>query len=244
MSIKNKLFSIKSVNDSGEVEGYFSTFDVRADSYGDRIAPGCFSNTISEWKSIGKYPPLVWNHNMDDPELVIGRVDDITEDEHGALMKAHFFDTPKAQAVRNLIKEDSVFQFSFAYSVNKERKPNEDEKSADPNIQNVLEDVSLMEVTITPTPANPLAQVTDIKSGRRNSKKDLETMDAIEEALKIALASLHSLREAVNDNGEPDQNGSEPEANDSAESEEQKEALMIRKGALQERIKNLHIMED
>lgn len=230
MSIKNKSFSIKSVNDSGEVEGYFSTFDVRADSYGDRIAPGCFSNTISEWKSIGKYPPLVWNHNMDDPELVIGRVDDITEDEHGALMKAHFFDTPKAQAVRNLIKEDSVFQFSFAYSVNKERKPNEDEKSADPNIQNVLEDVSLMEVTITPTPANPLAQVTEIKSGRRNSAKDA---DKLKQIIQLAQECLGEL----DDTEEPESGSDEPKANETAVSKEQTEAFEKRKGALLATIK-------
>ena len=244
MLYKTKQFDIKSVSDTGKLTGYFSTYQPVADSYGDCVAPGCFSETIKAWAEKGKHIPLVWNHNMDDPELIIGQVDKIEDDEYGPLMTAHFYDTPKAQAARNLMKEGSVYQFSYAYAIDSARKPDESEKAADPNIKQVLEAVSLMEITITPTPAQPLAQVTEIKSGRRNSKKDLETMDAIEEALKNALASLHSLREAVNDNGEPDQNGSEPEANDSAESEEQKEALMIRKGALQERIKNLHLTED
>ena len=244
MNYKTKQFDIKSISDTGELTGYFSTYQPVADSYGDCVAPGCFSETIKAWAEKGKHIPLVWNHNMDDPELIIGQVDKIEDDEYGPLMTAHFYDTPKAQAARNLMKEGSVYQFSYAYAIDSARKPDESEKAADPNIKQVLEAVSLMEITITPTPAQPLAQVTEIKSGRRNRKKDRETMDAIEEALKNALASLHSLREAVNDNGEPDQNGSEPEANDSAESEEQKEALMIRKGALQERIKNLHLTED
>ena len=241
---QEKSFLIKSLSDTGELEGYFSTFDVHADAVGDCVAPGAFKRTISEWEKSGKYPPLVWNHDMENPDNIIGRVDSIEEDEHGPLMKAHFFDTPTAQHVRNLIKEETVFQFSFAYLVDKERKPNESEKTTDGNIKNVLEEVTLLEVTVTPTPANPFAQVTDIKSGRRNSKKDLETMDAIESSLKDALASLHSLRESVNDNGEPNETNNEPKANDAAVSKEQTEALMIRKGALQERIKNLHIMED
>ena len=244
MLYKTKQFDIKSVSDTGELTGYFSTYQPVADSYGDCVAPGCFTKTIKAWEEKGKHIPLVWNHNMDDPELIIGQVDKIEDDEYGPLMTAHFYDTPKAQAARNLMNEGSVYQFSYAYAIDSARKPDESEKAADPNIKQVLESVSLMEITITPTPAQPLAEMVSVKSGRRNSKKDLETMDAIEEALKNALASLHSLREAVNDNGEPDQNGSEPEANDSAESEEQKEALMIRKGALQERIKNLHLTED
>lgn len=244
MLYKTKQFDIKSVSDTGELTGYFSTYQPVADSYGDCVAPGCFTKTIKAWEEKGKHIPLVWNHNMDDPELIIGQVDKIEDDEYGPLMTAHFYDTPKAQAARNLMNEGSVYQFSYAYAIDSARKPDESEKAADPNIKQVLESVSLMEITITPTPAQPLAEMVSIKSGRRNSKKDLETMDAIEEALKNALASLRSLREAVNDNGEPDQDGSEPEANDSAESEEQKEALMIRKGALQERIKNLHLTED
>ena len=244
MLYKTKQFDIKSISDTGELTGYFSTYQPVADSYGDCVAPGCFTETIKAWAEKGKHIPLVWNHNMDDPELIIGQVDKIEDDEYGPLMTAHFYDTPKAQAARNLMKEGSVYQFSYAYAIDSARKPDESEKAADPKIKQVLEAVSLMEITITPTPAQPLAQVTEIKSGRRNSKKDLETMDAIESSLKDALASLHSLRESVNDNGEPNETNNEPKANEEASSKEQTEALMIRKGALQERIKNLHIMED
>lgn len=244
MGLKKKGFEVKKekafkaeMNDSGQISGYFSTYDKDPDGYGDIIAPGAFTDTIKAREATGHPFPLCWNHDLNQ---IIGAVDSIEDTEKGPFMKAHFFDTPLAQEKRVLVKEGVVYQFSFAYDTLEEKSV----KLDDGTRANELDKVEVFEISVVPIPANQHAVVTDIKSGRRNSKKDLETMDAIEEALKNALASLHSLREAVNDNGEPDQNGSEPEANDSAESEEQKEALMIRKGALQERIKNLHLTED
>ena len=228
---QEKSFLIKSLSDTGELEGYFSTFDVHADAVGDCVAPGAFKRTISEWEKSGKYPPLVWNHDMENPDNIIGRVDSIEEDEHGPLMKAHFFDTPTAQHVRNLIKEETVFQFSFAYLVDKERKPNESEKTTDGNIKNVLEEVTLLEVTVTPTPANPLAMVTDVKSGRRNSAKDA---DKLKQIIQLAQECLGEL----DDTEEPESGSDEPKANEAAVSEELTEAEKAAKDALLEKIDN------
>ena len=175
---------------------------------------------------------------MENPDNIIGRVDSIEEDEHGPLMKAHFFDTPTAQHVRNLIKEETVFQFSFAYLVDKERKPNESEKTTDGNIKNVLEEVTLLEVTVTPTPANPLAMVTDVKSGRRNSAKDAES---IKEALSLNEQQhevLVALLGEVSDTEESGGAKDEPKANDAAVSKEQTEAAKAAKDALLEKIDN------
>lgn len=206
MNYKTKQFDIKSISDTGELTGYFSTYQPVADSYGDCVAPGCFTETIKAWSEKGKHIPLVWNHNMDDPELIIGQVDKIEDDEYGPLMTAHFYDTPKAQAARNLMKEGSVYQFSYAYSIDSARKPNENEKAVDPNINQVLEAVSLMEITITPTPAQPLAEMVSVKAGRRNSKSD-------EDKIKQAISLLQSvLDEEDSDDGED-----KPEANEASE---------------------------
>ena len=222
MNYKTKQFEIKSVSDTGEVTGYFSTYDVKADAYGDIIAPHAFDETIKARREIGKPFPLVWNHNMDDPELIIGQVDNIEDDENGPLMTAHFYDTPKAQAARNLVKEGSVYQFSFAYGIDAARKPNDDEKSADPNIRQVLEKLSLLEVTITPTPANPYAVVTDVKAGRRNSAKDA---DAIREAITLLQGVLGELEDTDEELKGSD---AKSEEQDPANDEEQKklEALL------------------
>ena len=219
MNYKTKQFDIKSISDTGELTGYFSTYQPVADSYGDCVAPGCFTETIKAWAEKGKHIPLVWNHNMDDPELIIGQVDKIEDDEYGPLMTAHFYDTPKAQAARNLMKEGSVYQFSYAYGIDSARKPNETEKAADPNIFQVLEAVSLMEITITPTPAQPLAEMVSVKAGRRNSKSD-------EQAIREAIALL----ESVLDDEESDDGEDNVEANGAPEEQKQsnpqKDALL------------------
>lgn len=235
MNYKTKQFDIKSVSDTGELTGYFSTYQPVADSYGDCVAPGCFTETIKAWAEKGKHIPLVWNHNMDDPELIIGQVDKIEDDEYGPLMTAHFYDTPKAQAARNLMKEGSVYQFSYAYAIDSARKPDESEKAADPNIKQVLESVSLMEITITPTPAQPLAEMVSVKAGKRNSKADA---DKLEQAITLIREVLGQL-----DDTEEQKDGEEPiEVNADATAEEPKEVNPA-KAALLETIEKFSTKE-
>ncbi len=201
MNFKTKQFDIKSISDTGELTGYFSTYQPIADSYGDCIAPGCFTETIKAWDEKGKHIPLVWNHNMDDPELIIGQVDKIEDEEYGPFMTAHFYNTPKAQAARNLMKEGSVYQFSYAYKIDAARKPNENEKAADPNIYQVLEAVSLMEITITPTPAQPLAEMVSIKAKKQNSKSN---EDIVKQIISLASQLLDDEVNDIEDDGKDD----------------------------------------
>ena len=226
MKYKTKQFDIKSISDAGEVTGYFSTYDIAADSYGDIVAPHAFDKTIKARKEIGKPFPLVWNHNMEDPELIIGQVDKIENDEHGPLMTAHFYDTPKAQAARNLVKEGSVYQFSFAYDVKAWREPSSAEKAIDPNIINVLEEVDLIEVTITPMPANPRAEVTSAKAGRRNRKTD---EDIIKQIISLANQLLDDEVEDTEDPGE--ESGAKSEELDTANDEERERMTRLLKEA-------------
>ena len=235
MGLKKKGFEVKKekafkaeMNDSGQISGYFSTYDKDPDSYGDIIAPGAFTDTIKAREATGHPFPLCWNHDLDQ---IIGAVDSIEDTEKGPFMKAHFFDTPLAQEKRALVKEGVVYQFSFAYDTLEEKSV----KLDDGTRANELDKVDVFEISVVPIPANQHAVVTDIKSGRRNSKKDLETMDAIEEALKNALASLHSLRESVNDTEESSGAKDEPKANDAAVSKEQTEAAKAAKDALLEK---------
>ena len=258
MNYKTKSFEVKSVSDTGELTGYFSTYQIIADSYGDCVAPGCFTDTIRAWNEKGKHIPLVWNHNMGDPELIIGQVDKIEDSEYGPLMTAHFYDTPKAQAARNLVKEGSVYQFSYAYSIDAARKPNEEEKAQDYNIEQVLEAVSLLEITITPTPAQPLAEVVAVKSeesvkntvnvtvipeldekawneilektGRRNSKKD-------EDAIRQAITLLQGVLDEADDPDGEDDPKDNPKGEDPKESNPEKERLL-------EYIKNMNFTEE
>ena len=197
MEHKFKEFQVKSegMQDTGTISGYFSTYDRIPDSYGDVIAPGAFTETIKAREEGGHPFPLCWNHDLDQ---IIGKVDSIEDTEKGPLMTASFFDTPLAQEKRAIVQSGCVFQFSFAYDVlEAEEITLEDGTKA-----NELRKLNLYEVSIVPIPANQNAVVTDVKSGRRNSKSD-------EDAIKQAIALLQGVLGA----DEPEDGEDEPEAN-------------------------------
>ena len=203
--------------DTGTISGYFSTYDRIPDSYGDVIAPGAFTDTIKAREESGHPFPLCWNHDLDQ---IIGKVDSIEDTEKGPLMTASFFDTPLAQEKREIVKSGVVYQFSFAYDV-LDAGPAEDIKA------NELRKLDLFEVSIVPIPANQNAVMTEIKAGRRNSKKD-------EDAIKQAIALLQGVLDA----DDPDDGEDEAKANTAVEEPEQsnpkKERLLTYINSLRE----------
>ena len=220
---KYKEFAlIKSADDAGTISGYFSTYDRIPDSYGDVIAKGAFTETIRKRKESGHPFPLCWNHDLNQ---IIGSVDpdDIEDTDKGPLMTASFFNTPLAQEKREIVKSGVVYQFSFAYDVREAAQVTlEDGTKA-----NELQKLDLFEVSIVPVPANPRAEVTDIKAGRRNSKKDA---DAIRQAI--------SLLQSVLDDEDSDDGEDEVKANAAAEEPEQSNP---KKDSLLEYIKNMEV---
>ena len=210
MDHKTKNFVlVKSDEDAGKISGYFSTYDRIPDSYGDVIAKGAFTETIRKRKESGHPFPLCWNHDLNQ---IIGFVDpsDIEDTDKGPLMKeASFFNTQLAQEKRELVKSGVVYQFSFAYDVREAAQVTlEDGTKA-----NELQKLDLFEVSIVPVPANPRAEVTDIKAGRRNSKKDA---DAIREAITLLQGVLGELEEAE----DPEDGEDKAKANAAAEEPE------------------------
>ena len=186
--------------DGGIVKGYASTFDRDPDAYGDVVAKGAFSKSLERWKQLneeGKYIPLLWGHDTEDPKSNIGRVVDAIEDERGLLVTAEFdADNEKAQYVRKLVQEGRVYQFSFAFEVRDWGTVElEDGRKA-----NELRDLELFEVSLVQIPANQHATVEEVKSdepetkaGRRNSAKDADMLREIEDAAKQIQEVVNSL---------------------------------------------------
>lgn len=237
-----KSFRLKSDAESGKISGYFSTYDRIPDSYGDVVAKGAFTDTIKAREESGHPFPLCWNHDLDQ---IIGKVDSIEDTEKGPLMTASFFDTPLAQEKRAIVQSGVVFQFSFAYSV-------EDAKQVtleDGTKANELRKLDLYEVSVVPIPANPRAEVTDIKAdeveakevepdvkaGKRNSQKDA---DAIREAISLLQSVLGELDDTEDESG----NG-EDEAKANGAPEEPKQSNP-RKDALLNVIEKIRESED
>lgn len=205
----------------GTVEGYAATFDREPDSYGDVIAKGAFSRTLTEWSQKEQPIPLLYGHNTEDPEMNIGKVTEAYEDERGLHVRAEFdADNPKAQYVRKLAKEGRLYQFSFAYSI-RDAMETELEDGAKAY---ELRDLDLYEVSLVQIPANQHAVITGVKSGRRNSKADADELRQIRALAAQITQAINGLLADEDEQDEPE-DGPEPEANaeepETANAEEQ-----------------------
>ena len=178
-----KTFEMKLKDDgNGIIEGYFSTYEKTPDSSGDIIEPGAFTETLEKRKESGHPFPLCFNHDF---SAVIGAVDEVKDTEKGPFIRAHFLNTELAQDVRKMLQSGAIYQFSFAYDILGVRKPDEEEQKV--GVFQVLTKLEVFEVSVVTVPANQNAVVTDVKSGRRNSKKDAEVIKQIRDLAQSLL---------------------------------------------------------
>lgn len=210
---------------NGSIEGYASTWIREPDSYGDIVKAGAFTDTLKERWNGGKGIPLLWAHQMDNLSSFIGTAD-AEEDEKGLHFVASFDGTEEAQRVRELYKDGRLSKFSFAYDIREQGPVTlEDGRKA-----NELRNLDLFEISCVCVPANDDAgvvevkaaevvteSIVEIKAGKRNSKKDADT-------IRQAITLLQSVLEDETD-GED-----EAEVNAAAEEPEQsnpvKESLL------------------
>ena len=204
--------------DGGTVKGYASTFDRDPDAYGDVVAPGAFAKSLARWTALneqGKYIPLLWGHDTEDPKSNIGRVVEAEEDDRGLLVTAEFdADNEKAQYVRKLVQEGRVYQFSFAFEIIEQANTTlEDGRKA-----NELRELELFEVSLVQIPANQHATVEEVKAveveskaGRRNSAKDADELKSVISAAEQIIEVVNGLLadskpdEDVDDSSEADE---------------------------------------
>ena len=121
MKIKNQPVKIKAGPDDGLDEGQFQAYASvfgNKDSYGDVVMPGAFTETLKEWEASGAPIPLLFGHNMSDPDYNIGHAISVVEDDHGLLGTYQLdLENPKAVQVYRLLKGRRINQMSFAYDV-------------------------------------------------------------------------------------------------------------------------------
>lgn len=205
---------------TGTIEGYASTWVRKPDSYGDVVRKGAFTDTLADDWNGGKGIPFLWSHKLDDLKAFIGTAE-ADEDDTGLHFIATFDDTDEAQKVRQLYKDGRLKKFSFAFDV----LENGLTTLEDGTKANELRKLKLYEISAVTVPANDTAEVVDVKAGRRNSKKDADT---IRQAI--------TLLESVLDTEDPDNGEDDLDAN--AEAEEQKESNPM-KASLLEYIQNM-----
>ncbi|MCQ4119878.1 HK97 family phage prohead protease [Rhodococcus tibetensis] len=152
--------------EDGEFTAYASVFGNK-DSYGDIVMPGAFADTLADWAKSGDPIPLLFGHNMSDPDYNIGHILSAEEDEIGLKVHAKLdLEGPKALQVYRLIKGRRVSQMSFAYDVlgggYAEREKADDSGETEGYYE--LRKLKLYEVSVVPIGANQETDILAVKS--------------------------------------------------------------------------------
>jgi phage prohead protease, HK97 family len=182
--------------EDGQFLAYASTWTRTPDSYGDVVAKGAFKDTLAEWKASGDTLPILFGHRMDDPDYWLGGAVELTEDDHGLLVKGELdLDNPKAKQVYRMLKGRRISQMSFAFDTLEDGIVDlGEEKTA-----RELRKVKLYEISIVPIGANQDTEVlavkalaASMKAGRVISTKNLESLksarDTLDSVIKAAEA--------------------------------------------------------
>lgn len=180
----------------GQFEAYASVFG-NVDSYGDVVVEGAFADSLKEWDASGLALPVLWGHNMSDPDYNIGHVTEAVEDERGLKVRAELdLESPKAAQVYRLLKAGRVSQMSFAFDVL-------DAAMAERDGDDVYElrKLKLYEVSVVPIGANQETEVLAVKGmaeqmtaavreGRELPTKTIDALrgvrDAIDQVISLA----------------------------------------------------------
>lgn len=138
--------------DAGTFTGYAATYG-NIDRQGDLIQPGAFSGTMRR----GSEVPILWNHDANTPGNVIGRTIGTVEDEHGLLVTARLdLDNPVAAEAYRLLRNGTVRSMSVGMLAT--------QADSMPDGTRIIREAELLEISITPTPANPQAEIITVKS--------------------------------------------------------------------------------
>ena len=166
--IRTSPLSFKIVSEEQRIiEGYASTKDI--DRVKDVILPEAFRKTVREY--LAGTHSLLFNHN---PNQVVGKVVGAKIDDIGLFVRAQVGKGyGMADDVWGMIRDDALKAFSIGYIP---LKIEEDEK--DPLI-NYIKELDLVEISLTPVPANKRAlfQLANGKAIEIKMMEDDLTMD-------------------------------------------------------------------
>lgn len=151
------VLEIKALKDSGEFEGYGSTFSETPDSYGDVIARGAYEDTLKAHKSKGTMPKMFWQH---DPSQPIGKWVEAHEDDTGLMMRGKLnMGVQRAKEAYALLKEGDIDGLSIGFRIKEYSVDNETDVWT-------LEKLDLLEVSIVSIGANDTATITSVKAAK------------------------------------------------------------------------------
>jgi HK97 family phage prohead protease len=150
----DSLFPIelKAVSETGEIEGYASTFGNR-DLVGDIVQPGAFTKSLKGRAATDVL--MLWGH---DHRRLIGVWTDIVEDSIGLRVKGRIMtETRDGAEAFAFARAGAARSLSIGYRTIRSRQDRERKAR-------LLDEVDLGEISLLPTGANPRARVERVKS--------------------------------------------------------------------------------
>jgi hypothetical protein len=154
MKTKDFALQVKDLSDDGTFEGYGSIFG-NVDSYGEKVMPGAFVESLARHKREGSNVLMLWNHDAHQP---IGVWEDLAEDAKGLWGKGRFLlDIQRAREVHTLAKNKAIGGLSIGY-----REEDTDQDGA----VRLLKKLNLYEISPVTFPANRRARIEAVKSER------------------------------------------------------------------------------
>lgn len=235
MKVKDVALSarqIKAGPDDGLGDGVFTAYASvfgNKDSYGDVVVKGAFADDLKEWDESGQNIPLLFGHNMSDPDFNLGHVVDAKEDDHGLLVTAQLdLENPKAAQVYRMLKGKRINQMSFAYDV---IEAGEAERDVDGVKEHVYElrKLKTYEVSVVTIGANQETEVLAVKSaagallskaGRVLSAKNEATIKAARTSLAEGIEALDDVLSVIGQDDDQEKASDDPEAKADAGNEE------------------------
>lgn len=162
-----KSFEIKNIelkqseSNNFKFSGYASTFG-NIDYHSDVIEKGAFKRSIS------KNVPVLYNHKKQ-----IGWATKMKEDSKGLYVEAEILSDPDLQTSKEaVVFIKSAIEKGFSMGLSIGGVPLEYKRLSKGNKSYFLiSDFELLEFSVTPTPANPQAQITDMKSFLNSDKE-------------------------------------------------------------------------
>jgi Escherichia/Staphylococcus phage prohead protease len=183
----------KTVTDAGagEIEGLATTYG-NVDLQDDEMQPGAMDRTVEHWqRSRSRLPLLDWHG--DSLSKLIGSVTALKSVAQGLWFRAGFGSDPESQRARQLVKDGHLSGVSIGYlPVRQSYK-----QVGDKNVR-ALHEVKLLEISLTPVPANPQAQLTSVKSFGRDAARyddDVAELERLEAwaSRELAVSALTGL---------------------------------------------------
>lgn len=227
MKLKDVQVQVKAGPDDGLLEGQFTAYASvfgNKDSYGDVVVKGAFADDLKEWEASGNPIPLLFGHQMSDPDFNLGHVVEAVEDDKGLLVTAQLdLENPKSLQAYRMLKGRRINQMSFAYDVLEGGYVERREDGQDVSYFE-LRKLHIFEVSIVTIGANQeteilavkaaaSALVDGVKAGRALSAKNESELRKAHEAIGNVLAAIDE------DEDDQEKASGEPEAKSGASGE-------------------------